>query len=126
MRRSLPFLLFVFPLAVAAADLPAPSTDFYVADYAEVLSEETESEIVVENDALYRETGAQIVIVTMETLDGADIADFTYDLFAEWGLGRRRRTTVFYWCWPLRRTIIMRFKAWDCPSGFPIRRLAIC
>lgn len=91
----LALLLFVFPLAVAAADLPAPSTDFYVADYAGVLSEETESEIVVENDALYRETGAQIVIVTMETLDGADIADFTYDLFAEWGIGSAEKNNGF-------------------------------
>ena len=83
-------LLFAFSgggLVFAKASVPDPTTEFYVADYAGVLSEETKSEIVQKNDVLYQETGAQIVVATVDSLNGEEISDYAYDLFSAWGIG---------------------------------------
>lgn len=82
-------LLFSFYLAPfsASAEIPKPPSDFYVADYADVLTEETEQNIVSQNDRLYSETGGQIVVVTVDFLDGETIDDYAYDLFNQWEIG---------------------------------------
>lgn len=63
-------------LAAAVAMFPAfaevditPTSDFYVYDGADVLSESTESDIVSKNDILYNASGAQIVVVTVHGKD---------------------------------------------------------
>ncbi len=60
---------------------------FYVADYAEVLSRETEDYIVSANQKLYSETGGQIVIVTVQYLDGYYSDEYALQLFNDWGVG---------------------------------------
>ena len=52
---------------------PSPSgpENQYVLDEAEVLSEETEQEIIDTNNACLRETGAQVVVVAVDFLWGA-------------------------------------------------------
>ena len=42
-------------------------------DEAGVLSEETEQEIIDTNNALFEETGAQVVVVAVDFLGGEDI-----------------------------------------------------
>lgn len=83
------FLIFlgVLPSAWGKSALPAPTESFYVADYAQVLSEETERQILAGNDVLEPETGAQVVVVTQEFLDGWDIEDYCIALFNQWGIG---------------------------------------
>ncbi len=61
--------------------------DFYVADYADVISDKTTAEIVRLGAALDEKTGAQIVILTVDFLDGKDIEDYGYTVFNEWKLG---------------------------------------
>lgn len=93
---ALLFLTFFGGLSAAAqTSLPEPTGDYYVADYAGVLSEETKADILEENDALCRETGAQIVVVTVDTLDGTDIAAYTYNLFSAWGIGSAEKNNGF-------------------------------
>ena len=53
-----------------AAAYPEPTEQFYANDYAEVLSNETESYIVSQSSSLAERTGAQIVVLTVKTLDG--------------------------------------------------------
>ncbi len=64
-----------------------PTADFYVADYANVLTDPTKTYIVGKNDALFDHCGAQIVVVTVDFLDGATSEDYAYALFNEWGIG---------------------------------------
>ncbi len=64
--------LVLIPMA-AALDVVEPNASFYVADYADVLSEDTENYIVTHNNSLYSQSGAQIVVVVLDFLDGADI-----------------------------------------------------
>lgn len=70
--------------ALAVVDAPA---SIYVGDYADVLSEETEQYIIAENQKLAEATGAQIVIVTVDFLDGMEIEDYAYTVFNQWGIG---------------------------------------
>lgn len=73
--------------AVYAADIPAPTSEFYVNDTANVLSDKTERTIIDKNIALYEATGAQIVVVTVDYTHTASIADYAYELFNEYKIG---------------------------------------
>lgn len=92
----------VFTLAVAAAlavvlTIPALAVvpdrpeNQYVLDEAGVLSDETEQEIISQNQKLFEETGAQIVVVAVDFLDGEEIDDYAYSLFNSWGIGSVER-----------------------------------
>ena len=72
----------------AYAGVLSPSEDFYVLDDANVLETETEGMIVFSNDLLYEDCGAQLVVVAARSLDGMDTADYAYDLFNKWGIGK--------------------------------------
>lgn len=70
-----------------AFDVPEPLDNFYVADYANVISEEAAEQIRRINVDLEKTNGAQIVVATLDFLNGEDIADVAYDLFNGWGVG---------------------------------------
>lgn len=74
-------------LSPLAADLPSPTDDFYVNDFSGVLTEETEKHIIDVNDQLQPETGAQIVVVAVDFLDGMSSEEYAYQLFNSWGIG---------------------------------------
>jgi len=80
-------LLFTCAAAATEMEVVEPTAAFYVADYANVLSDETENYIVSMNDRLEELTGGQIVVVTMEFLGGKDIEDYAYNLMNQWGIG---------------------------------------
>ena len=77
-------LFFCCGSAWAVVDAP---DSVYVGDYANVLTEETEQYIIAENRKLCEATGAQIVIVTVDFLDGMEIEDYAYTIFNDWGIG---------------------------------------
>ncbi len=78
-------LFLCWPMA-AFAVVEAPA-DIYVGDYANVLNEETEQYIISQNQHLAQATGAQIVVITVDFLDGMDIEDYAYTIFNDWGIG---------------------------------------
>lgn len=81
------FILAVSVCPVAAAKIPEPTSDFYVNDYADVLSEETEQEIQNHAISLANETTAQVCVLTIDSLDGEDISEYSVEVFREWGIG---------------------------------------
>jgi uncharacterized protein len=82
------FLIGLFCiLPVSAAEIPEPTESFYVADYANVLSSNTIDEIVEKSSLLYEQTGAQIVVVTVDFLGGTPIDTYAHQLFNNWGIG---------------------------------------
>lgn len=84
----LALILVLAGISSAYAAIPEPSEGFYVADYADVITDETEQYIIEKNgDLEYYCDGAQIVIVTVDFLDGMDIEDYAYKLFNDWGIG---------------------------------------
>lgn len=81
-------LLLCLSLALPAFAIVEPSESFYCADYANVLSDSTEQMICVYNGALEWEChGAQIVVVTVDYLDGMGCDEYAYQLFNDWGVG---------------------------------------
>lgn len=84
------FIAFVILLicTVSAFALVEKTEDFYVADYAQVLSEETKNKIISQNELLYEQTGGQIVVVTVRYLEEGYYADeYAVKLFNDWGVG---------------------------------------
>lgn len=73
-------LVITTPLSFAAS-YPDPTDNFYVADYANIISQDTEQLIMDTSVPLAKATGAQIVVVTVNTLDGQDIESHTNGLF---------------------------------------------
>ena len=94
MKRLIPFLLALM-LAIlpveALADVVSYTADFYVADHANVLSDEVEGLIVFNNDALDKACGAQIVVVTVDTVEPDTIENYAYTLFNEWKIGDKAK-----------------------------------
>ncbi len=86
-------LLLVLMLcwSTAAFAVVEPPDDIYVGDYANVLSKETEQYIIEQNQVLNQVTGAQIVVVTVDFLDGMDIEDYAYTIFNDWGIGDQEK-----------------------------------
>jgi len=80
------------PLAQAQTAIPPkPVTSIYVQDYAKVLSSQTKATINAYSSAIANKTKAQIVVVTIPTLDGAALEDFSLDLMRQWGIGDKEK-----------------------------------
>ena len=84
-------LFLVWTLPVMAMDVPNPNSNFYVLDQANLISTSTELDIIQTSEALYNETGAQIVVVTLENLGGYDLEQSSVKLFREWGIGDKEK-----------------------------------
>lgn len=71
-------------LAVNAAKEIPDETDYYVNDYMDVLSQDTENKIIEMNEQL--ENGAEIIVVTTDYIN-TDTEEFAYELFNQWQIG---------------------------------------
>ena len=90
-KICLTFLILLFCVSLlcypVSAAVVAPTDAFYVYDGAQVLSEETEQYILKHSRELDVKTGAQIVVVTIPSLEGAALEEYATDLFRQWGIG---------------------------------------
>ncbi len=77
----------IFAAVLVYAAAPEPTDDFYVNDYAGVLSQETEDIILKQSTELYEKTGTQIVVLTVKTLDGKSIEEYSLETARAWGIG---------------------------------------
>lgn len=93
---------------IAYGGIVDKSDSFYVADDANVISAKTENYIVEKNAELEELCGGQIVVVTVDFLDGMDIEDYAYKLFDDWEIGDKNKNNGIlllltigeenYWC----------------------------
>ena len=79
--------IFILPLS-AANKYPKPTSQFFINDFAEVIEQSAEDEIYSKGAALQEKTTAQVVVVTVDTLDGEEPADYALELGREWGVGQ--------------------------------------
>ena len=76
------------PVADTAGELlPKPAQREYVVDTAGIVSAEDRAQIEKIGEELREKTKAEIVVVTVHTLDGADIESYANKLFRSWGIG---------------------------------------
>lgn len=82
-------LLWLAGLTPALAQtLTFPPLNGRVVDGARLLSPAEEQEITAKLEALERDTTDQVVVVTVESLQGHEIEDYGYQLGRAWGIGR--------------------------------------
>ena len=63
----------------------------YVYDHAHVLTDKTMEHIDAMNTSLFAQTGAQIMVVTVDSTNGQDIVDYATDLGNQYGVGSAER-----------------------------------
>lgn len=80
-------LAVIMCVAAAATDIPSPTDSFYVYDGADVLDKSVESYIIERNGKLAKHTGAQIVVVTVDSTGDTPINDFASEIFNKWKIG---------------------------------------
>jgi uncharacterized protein len=66
---------------------PKPTERFYVGDFADIISDSEEANMVEKAAALAEATTAQVVVVTVESLNGYEISDYALEIGREWGVG---------------------------------------
>ncbi|MDO8632273.1 MAG: TPM domain-containing protein, partial [Phycisphaerales bacterium] len=71
------------------AALPRPTG--FVNDFASILDEAAEAYLETFLETVERETSAEIVVVTVESLEGMTIEEYANRLFAEWGIGKKQQ-----------------------------------
>ena len=113
LKRYIAFVLVitvcVLPaIAQGAPDVVAPTEQFYVADYADVIDEATEQLIVEKAAKLCEENGAQVVVVTVDFIGESTIEEYARTLFNKWGIGDKDKNNGVlllmvigeenYWC----------------------------
>ncbi len=78
--------LFVF----AEPKLSESTPEFYVADYAGVLSQDVQN-IIRGTNLNYEKTAEepQVVVATVPNMQGADVVSYGVELFEEWGIGNK-------------------------------------
>lgn len=72
----------------AKTEIPqTPTSSIYVQDYANVLSNETKQKINGMGASLQKKTKAQIVVVTIKTLQGTPLEEYGLGILRQWGVG---------------------------------------
>lgn len=84
-------ILFLSILGIKSFALVEPTNDFYVNDYANLLSTDVEEYIISTNKTLNSQTGAQIVVVTVPNLEGQSIEEYATSLFRKFGIGDKTK-----------------------------------
>lgn len=83
------FLLLCVP-AAAKTKYPQPTKDFFVNDFADCLTVADTTDMQALGVDLYRATGAQVVVVTVSSLEGESVEDYSYELANAWGIGEEQ------------------------------------
>jgi len=67
------------------------TANFFVNDFANVLSDETENQIYTIGKTVETKTTAQIVVVTVPNMNGDYIESYANTLFNKWGIGNKEK-----------------------------------
>ena len=130
-------------LAAPAAAQTFPKLTGRVVDQADIIPAAEENNLDIQLEQLEKTTGHQLVVATVNSLEGYDVADYGYRLGREWQIGdkekddgvvfliapndRKMHIAVGYGLEPvltdalsgriIRDTITPKFKAGDMPGG---------
>lgn len=68
---------------------PTPTERFYINDFADIIEDNAETEFYSKAAALDKATTAQVVLVTVDSLNGDTPADYALELGRKWGVGNK-------------------------------------
>ncbi len=83
------FMLAGFSVKTNAQYLNLPSPTGYVNDFANVLSKDVVLDLENDLSSFEQETGHEIAMVTVESLQDTTIEEFAVELFEKWGIGKK-------------------------------------
>ena len=90
MKHRIVYILLILLASLAAQAQPKlPQPRGYVNDFAGVIDTATAQRIEALALELQQKTGAQIVLVTLKSLDGGEVQDTANRLFEAWGIGQK-------------------------------------
>lgn len=85
------FLVLNSVTAKADVDIPKPTALKYSNDYIDLLDQSTEEYLVSVGKELEAKTGAQAVVVIINSLQANSIESYAYDLFRNWQIGQKEK-----------------------------------
>src|SRR5258708_30116095 len=83
----LSILALAVPCLLTAEPVKNLKPTGYVNDFAQIFNVSTTKQLNSLCEDIDHDAKAQIAIVAIETLDGADIDSYALDLFKQWGIG---------------------------------------
>jgi uncharacterized protein len=85
----IPFCCLLFFLSpIQAQDVKYPDYIGYVNDFAGILDNASASDLEALITSIEKDTGAEIAVVTVDTLQGITIEEYAVELFEKWGIGK--------------------------------------
>jgi len=86
------FVILALPAQTTGAEAAPkfPALSGRVVDDAHILSDQTKTDLDQKLAALEQKTSRQLVVVTLSSLQGYDIADYGYQLGRAWGIGQAK------------------------------------
>lgn len=85
-------ILFLVP-SVYVQGAGRPTSEFYVNDFAGILSNDTRQYIVTQSKRLEEQSKAQVVVVTVDGLSGKTIEDYATEMFRSYGIGDKTQNS---------------------------------
>jgi uncharacterized protein len=85
-------ILFPFSAAASAQKLKDLKPQGYVDDFANVLSADAKQKLTALCAEVDSKTGAQIAVVTVSSLEGQEIEDYSIALATQWGIGPKDKS----------------------------------
>jgi uncharacterized protein len=83
-------VIILFARQTYAQNIPdRPNPPRLVNDFANVLTSDQINQLELELDTFAQNTTTQIVIVTVPSLDGYEISDYSFQLGEKWGVGQK-------------------------------------
>ncbi|MGN0107692.1 MAG: TPM domain-containing protein [Hominilimicola sp.] len=71
----------------AKTSVPSPTDRFFINDYANVIDSETENYIFERGKEYNTNGGPQVVVLTMDSIGGESVEDFSIETARKWGIG---------------------------------------
>lgn len=96
-KRVILFCIIIGALCLSACkssafNVPEPTGEFYVNDYANVMDQSTKDRIVDMGSRLQKtegSQGAQVVVLTVQTLNDRSLEEYSYEVAQKWGIGNK-------------------------------------
>ena len=91
-RYLLILLAILFPARISAQELKDLKPQGYVNDFANVLSASAKQKLTALCAEVDSKAGAQIAVVTVSSLEGEEIEQYSVDLATRWGVGPKEKS----------------------------------
>lgn len=88
-KRGLFLILLLLSSLSSLFSLAVPALEGRVNDYAKIINSNTEAEITSYLESLDEQTGVQIVVLTVPSLEGEDLASYSIKVAENWGIGHQ-------------------------------------